>query len=394
MTNLPSQTKVESAQQTGDTNARITLTGLILGSIIALTLLTALFAGKKTDFEDAAAMGAQTTSLFATVGQHRIHCQDSRDAAECIAGVKARGASHSVLWLGNSQLHAVNQWQHGETNSTPLLFGLLKQHTLDLVTFSEPNANLQEHYVLFEYLRRKLPLNTLLLPVCFDDTRNEGLRPDVHLLIDNTEVTTALTKTVIGKQLLNAPKEITEDQETAGISHTIQQRVENSINDWLFTHSALWRARPQIRGEFFAQLYNLRNTVFHIKATAKRKLIRAQYHDNLTALEAILDSAAKNHINVLVYIPPIRNDVEIPYVTSEYDQFKKDVTVLTAQYGATYANLENLVPAELWGSKDSTTVSGGAELDFMHFQAGGHKLLAAELDRLVSQSFIGKREKR
>ena len=132
-------------------------------------------------------------------------------------------------------------------------------------------------------------------------------------------------------------------------------------------------------------MYELRNTLLGIKATTKRKLIRGRYNDNLAALTAILNTAASNHIQVLVYITPIRHDVDIPYVETEYTHFKQAVLTLTAQYGATYANLEDLVPAELWGSKNTTSMlHGSQEIDFMHFQAGGHQLLAVALAQLIA----------
>lgn len=393
MTTSSSCRKVESLQ-IRESGAVITLIAQIAGVVIAFTILTMIFTGKKADFADAATTGAQTTTVLAKIGNHHIHCQDNRDAADCIAGAIERHAERSVLWLGNSQLHAVNQWKNGETNSTPILFDLLKPHNLDLVTFSQPNANFQEHYVLFEYLRHKLPLNTLILPAWFDGTREEGLRPDVGTFVKNKDVAAALAKTAIGVKLLNTSNPSLDSQETAGISHTVQERVEKNIDNWLLKHSALWRERPQMRGELiFGQLYTLRNTLFGIKATSKRKVIRGRYQDNLAAMESILDTAAKNHINVLVYITPIRNDVEIPYVEGEYRQFKSDITALSARYGATYASLENLVPANLWGSKNSTSIGGGVEIDFMHFQAQGHKLLAAELERLIRHSFIERGEK-
>jgi hypothetical protein len=37
------------------------------------------------------------------------------------------------------------------------------------------------------------------------------------------------------------------------------------------------------------------------------------------------------------------------------------------------------VPAHFWASKDGTRLSEQAEIDFMHFQAGGHTLLANEV---------------
>ena len=39
-------------------------------------------------------------------------------------------------------------------------------------------------------------------------------------------------------------------------------------------------------------------------------------------------------------------------------------------------DLESIVPSYFWGSKDSTSLDKEQELDFMHFQGGGHKLLA------------------
>ena len=48
-------------------------------------------------------------------------------------------------------------------------------------------------------------------------------------------------------------------------------------------------------------------------------------------------------------------------------------------YNVHMVNLEGLVPGELWGTKDSTSLDASPELDFMHFQAAGHKLLASKL---------------
>lgn len=366
------------------------LTSMFVGGCIAIAYLSVNFSGKKTDFEDAAAFGAATSSVMASVEGHRIHCGDSRDAAECIAGAKARNAERSVLWLGNSQVHAVNQLREGETNAAPLLFTRLRSSGLDLVTFSQPNANLQEHYVLFEYLRQQLPLQALILPAVFDDTREDGLRKGVADFLTNPPAALALSRTEVGQKILRATKTTPSDGEsdTAGISHTLQERVERSLNAWLGEHSNLWASRQEIRGRVLLNLYLLRNTLLGIHPTSKRKVIRGRYMDNMAALEAILASAARQGITVLLYIVPLRTDVDIPYVDGEYRHFKADVRTLAERHGATFANLEDLVPAELWGSKEATSAGGGQELDFMHFQAGGHTLLAARLAELVSSAWV------
>ncbi len=369
-------------------NIHIRMLPIILGCVIALVFLNLNYLGKKTNFEDAATFGAGTSSVMASVDGYRIHCNDSRDVTECIEGAKARGAECSALWLGNSQVHAVNQLREGETNAAPILFERLKASGLDLITFSQPNASLQEHLVLFEYLQRQLPIQALILPVVFDDTREEGLRKEVAYFLNDPSTRAALSGTASGAKILRAHETAAPpdtDSDTAGIAHTLQERVERFLNAWLGEHSTLWAARPEIRGQLMLNLYLLRNTVLGIKPTSKRKVIRGRYQDNLAALEAMLASAASRDITVLLYIVPLRNDVEIPYVDSEYQAFKAETQTLAKQYGATFANLESLVPAELWGSKAATSAGKQQELDFMHFQAGGHQILAARLAELIAE---------
>jgi hypothetical protein len=361
------------------------LISILLGGTLALFGIGLSVKPHQTNFEEASALGAATTSIYSRVADYPIHCKDSRDAADCLAGLKSRKASSSALWLGNSQVHAVNQWHEGETNSTPLLFEKLKSHGLDLLTFSQPNASLQEHYVLFEYLQLRLHLQQLILPAVFDDTRESGIRHELSVLLDDVATQEAMATTEIGQRILQARETgSVKDDDTAGIAHTLQERVEQSLNTWLEEVSPLWAARPEIRGRLLISLYLWRNTLLGIKPTTKRKIIRSRYEDNMAAMAAILASAKSHDVKVLVYVAPLRNDVDVPYLDSEYRQYKTDVESLADRYGATFANLENLVPARLWGSKAATSSGGGDELDFMHFQAGGHRLLADRLAELVA----------
>ena len=69
----------------------------------------------------------------------------------CLAGFQRRGSTRAALWLGNSQLHGVNQWKEGDETAPARLFAHLHERGLDLITLSQPNANLQEHLVLYAY---------------------------------------------------------------------------------------------------------------------------------------------------------------------------------------------------------------------------------------------------
>lgn len=377
--------------------AKWMLAALLFGATISLTLLGLAFIPGETNFEAAATLGTKTTALFQKVSGYPIHCSDSRDASQCIDGMKARGAERAALWLGNSQVHEVNQWKEGETAGATVLFEALKRKGLDLLTFSMGNANLQEHYVMFEYLRQRMPLQVLILPVVFDDLREEGLRKGVDDFAHDEPTAALLATTQIGRRLAqaNRPADIVDTAETtSGISNTLQEQAEKSITGWLTEHSRLWQSRPEVRGWLFIGLYRLRNFVFGITPNTKRKVIPGRYRDNMAALKAIIDSAQKSNVRIVMYVAPLRGDVAIPYDESEYASFKAEVGALANRPGIILEDLEKLVPGEYWGTKESTTLGEKQELDFMHFQAAGHRLLANKLDDLVTKATSADRRRR
>ena len=108
----------------------------------------------------------------------------------------------------------------------------------------------------------------------------------------------------------------------------------------------------------------------------------------MAAVETLLESAAEAGIQVLVYVVPLRSDLEIPYDVDEYRSFKRELAGLANLHGATFADLDMLVPAEHWGEKLSTSLAGQAEIDFMHFRGAGHRLLARALDDLLADQAL------
>jgi hypothetical protein len=160
---------------------------------------------------------------------------------------------------------------------------------------------------------------------------------------------------------------------------TWQESSEAFLNRKLSDVWGLWASRENLRGLLALKMFLLRNKVFGITPQSKRRLLPARYNENVAAFESLLKAAQREQVQVLVYVAPIRHDVALPYVESEYEAFKHQVAALTAQYQMAFRNLEGLIPAALWGEKENTT--GGAELetDFMHFQAPGHMLLADEM---------------
>lgn len=331
------------------------------------------------------ALGTETAPAFAKVSGVYVHCRDYDEAQYCLDGYRLNGQGRKVsLWLGNSQVHAINQKKPGDETATPLLHRKLLDKETYFLTFSQPNANLQEHYVLLLYLINQLPIKYLVLPVVFDDMRNTGIRTSLTGAITEPVVKMELEMTEIGRRILadHGDKDMAGN-ELAALHETIQERSENYLNQKLSDIWSVWKARPDFRGKLFLSLYQFRNWALGINPSTTRKMLPGRYALNRQALEAILDKARQSKIKVLVYIVPLRNDVRVPYDLGEYQTFKDDIQNLALKNDARFVNLESLVPANLWGTKSGTSVKGGQELDFMHFQAGGHKLLAKVLYREI-----------
>jgi hypothetical protein len=109
-------------------------------------------------------------------------------------------------------------------------------------------------------------------------------------------------------------------------------------------------------------------------------MMPGRYIMNMDALKATVKSANEQGIKVILYIVPLRNDVKVPYDLEQYGKFKSEIKLISQGFKARFVNFENLVHDKLWGTKNTTTLGGdGQELDFMHFQGGGHKLLADAL---------------
>ena len=352
-----------------------------IASIIILNYFSPDNSENKINFNELA-LGKDTSLYTAQVDSIQVHCHNLEDAKRCVDGYDKKSKNindNVVLWLGNSQLHSINQMKPGDETATPILHRNIIDLQKYFMTFSQPNANLQEHYVLFNYLASKAPISTLVLPVVFDDMRETGIRKSIGDAFKDQYVVSELKKTSIGKKLLSNY----DDQDMIGndmsaLEETVQEDVEIFLDTKLGLYWQTWKERTSLRGSFFyGFLYQSRNWLFNINPSSIRKVIPGRYIANIQALRAILKTAQEKNVNVLLYIVPIRNDVQIPYDLVQYDSFKEEIGAISNEYSKVmFKNLEGLVPAKLWGAKASTTIGEEEEVDFMHFQAGGHQILA------------------
>tara|TARA_A100001015_G_scaffold314167_1_gene423028 strand:- start:1222 stop:2361 length:1140 start_codon:yes stop_codon:yes gene_type:complete len=293
-----------------------------------------------------------------------------------------RGKRDIIFLIGNSQYHAINNLKSGDINTSEILFNYFEDHSIDFLTYSSANMNLQEQYLMMDYFFDIFPIKYLLLPVFLDDTREDGIRFYVKDLLLNkvkNENNDIIYKKLFSKNSDSPAKDL------EGLSDTAQEIAENYFNKILLENSENWSSRANVRNMLFSQLYLLRNKVFNINPSTARKVIPGPYRDNLFSLEKILINANKRKIETLVYIPPIRNDVQIPYLTKEYSQFKDDIRSISSEHNSNFVNYENILLNEYWGYKGQ---NDNKEIDFMHFNYQGHQALADSLYDYITNKII------
>lgn len=374
----------------GETGGALARTARLAPPAVGLLLGLALLAAGATGLDDTnledAALGKGTHSVFWRFSDGPVHCRDLRDDESCFDAADAadaRSGTHGprVLWFGNSQLHAVNQGNDSSMTAPALLNRALDREGVRVVTLSQPNATLAEHYLLFESVKTQYRPDVLLLPVVFDDTREGDVRADVARALDAPSVRASVEATAAGQAVVGSLTERGDDY--AALDATVQDRSEHAVNAWLDNNSSIWAARPKLRGRMLLGLRQMRNSAFGIRPDSKRRAIVGPYRLNVDGYEALLASAADAGVQVIVYVAPLRNDIPVPYVAREYTAFKTETEAIARRHGARFINIEGLVPGELWGAKRATTVGETLELDFMHFQEGGHRLLADTLASVV-----------
>ena len=361
------------------------LAPILIGTVMAVSLWEWQFKTAQLKNPEELAFSAGTETFLGEYQGSPIHCL--KISGSCIDAARERGFQKTMVWLGNSQLHAIVYYKTGQVNAPPAIFQHVIQKGIDLVTLSQPNANFQEQLVLFEHFKSQLNLQALLLPAVFDDMRETEIRNDVKTALDNPETISSLQKTAVGKDIVlrNTGQKISKDEDLIGLSHSLQEEVETWANHWLADHWAVWARRGEARYATFLALYDLRNWLFGITPQSKRKIVESSYQKNFSALESILSSAADANIRVLLYIAPIRQDLSLPYIAGEYSHFKTEVEQAATKYGANFVNLEKLVPPELWGADHP---QNGEVVDFMHFQASGHAIFGQKLIELIDDTFL------
>ena len=358
-----------------------------ISAILVAGFLFNFLNNESTSFENLA-LGTSTSTYQAKNKNleliHFLHV----DSLEMLAfdQLSKQLADSISLFLGNSQTHSINQMYSRDENYVELIDHKIQNHN-QVVAFSFPNANLQEHYTCLQYVLSRKKVKELVLPIFMDDLREDGIREAFFsgLMNQGFQIPdkTEMSKNI--NQQLKSQKIASNDG--SGEVKTTQEITEKYLNNYLNEQTRFWPKRENMRGSIFNWTYMLRNTILGIRPGSVRKMMPDQYGKNMQALEEILKLAQKNKTQVYLYIPPIRSDVPLPYDKYEYETFKKDLSALCQKYkgNTQLKDFSKIVPGNLWGFKEATNFIDKHELDFMHFQYKGHQILADSLIQFITK---------
>lgn len=355
---------------------------LLLGVILA-TVLISFYNTRKIDNENLA-LGNQNVSALEKWQGHYFTAYSPPTIKKLVEDLPVKSESAYWLWLGNSQLHAINQRQE-EDHLAPYWLRREFQCAECLVPLgiSVPNANFQEFLLLSRYVQQKVKISHLILELPFVSMREDGIRNELADF-DSVQLRADLSATAAGAGLVELIEKSLDKGHAAGAmgnsaesERDFQTYTENWLENQMADSWPIWKARGSLKAYFLIDLYYARNWFLNIKPNTVRKSIGARYDRNMIALEDILQRAKREAVPILVYIAPIRQDLPPPYDIAEYEQWKINVEKMVNQNGGQFLNMEKLVPANYWGSYHEDDV------DFMHFQGMGHQLVAQEIARKI-----------
>ncbi len=369
------------------------LAPVTLGLVLALAVLAWLFAGQATRFDEAA-LGFRTQGVFLPHGDRMVHCRQFPEAEHCAETLRQWPVRSRTLVMSASQLYSINDYSAGQVTAPWRMTDHLLSKGHGLVALSLPNMNFQEQLIAWLRIAELAPLDGLVLPLVYDDMREDGVRPGIALATREPGVTATLTTWAVGQTLLarlNAPAApiATSMAGTVRKDPSTQERTEDWLTGALEDCCGLMSLRAEARGQIalatrqtIHRISQWRNLHTRDSSALRIPVPPANYQTNRAALEAILADAARRGTRVLLYVVPRPTDF-FPYDPAGYAAFKADMADLARTHGARLVNLEDLVPNEEWGVTDITV--GYPIRDHFHFRASGHQRLADALTPLVEE---------
>jgi len=286
-----------------------------------------------------------------------------------------------VIVCGMSQMFTINEPQPGDQRVAEELDDRLQRQGIHAYGLAAPNlCNEEAFFLLLATLQesRTTP-HSFIYGVCFDKFRNIDLRPGYQRFLQaRPELAAAWRRTaeeyreqypLATDKLLKTLVDLQSDKADVRSSGDVW---ETKLRNLVGAGMPMVAERKELNGFLQCRMHLLRTTLLGIKPTSKRPIIRTRYDMNREFLELMVEVSRRAGVRFGMYVVPLNPLAENPYVGDEYVEFKSWLGNLAAERDIRFANFENLVPTDDWG-----TWLGGP--DFKHFKGAGHRRLAAKI---------------
>lgn len=379
----------------------LSVLAFVVAVAFGLSAVWWIFSGRHEDFA-AAGLGINTSVHDDPLhyANRRTVCFAIDDLDQCLAGLSPSPARKRLLWIGWSQLYAINDFHPGDRTGPSLVAERLDAAGIDLIAVAMPNINPREELVVYEYLRRRIRLSGLIVPAWLQGMKQEGIRPTWQAALADHDIRSELAQLPSGASILSSvPAEAKSAQETAQIvqsehTQTTQQRVETWLTAKLDDLLLLWRLRGEAQGEFKIallrgkeQVLRLRNLLLGTRAENWINVIPpVRYAINMRALTDLITVARRDELPVLVYVPPRPQGHRFPFEPALYASFKKECADVARASGAAFANVEDTVADDVWGEADNG--AGEIVTDYSHFTAAGHRQMATAVSDALAATIL------
>jgi len=332
---------------------------IIFAFPICFIVLLTFFNFEKIDYTNPSTFTkVETAQLKITADNYLLSCTLYVPIEICFNGSLNTLKKKNVLLLGNSQNMSTIVKDNINNNTViKYLYDNLKESAYLPISLAFPNANLQEQYFTLETVSKKINLDTVILPIFLDDTRENGLRDDVKKYIDMADNESTTNKDFIKLNKVS--------------KHTL-------ISIYADKYLPYWNKRIEIKNSIEYNLYLLRNYIFNIHKSSKRRIIKSNYLINLDYFEKIIDITNKNNIKLIVYIAPIPPGANI-YDNNEYNNFFSYLNNINSNNYIFY-DLNDSIPKSHWAINPNRS---NDYIDNMHFDGNGHKLLGNILKNIL-----------
>jgi len=267
---------------------------------------------------------------------------------------------HKVaLWLGASQLHAINEYTDGERLAVVVANARASERgaTLRYVQISEANANLNEILSFYlQFRERGVKPDVLLVAIVYDDLKEPGVRrSNMEAVRPCLDKWRKIGGKGIDNLLAEAAKRDREGTlgEQAPVSRspvagTPQEALENALMKGLEGTWAAFHARDLARA---ATGIWVRTAVMSLlfRSNPRMRIVipddLAQW--NLDALDSLLAIAEAEKVPVVLYRQPLGVERDASrYDQQAYEKFLADLADRCDRLGADCADFETLVPVE------------------------------------------------